>query len=298
MKLVQKILSHGLLIAFIVAAFFIYTNRTGLFPQWFGTVEKTAQHPASEKPDEASARTREKQPSASLPEAPHSATEPATVQPQTVIEPQTSVSTPAPAQYRPVTVAEPELETESLPEAATQQTETTPVAVEDVTPPEAEPVTVEDVTPAETAPVTVETAPVTVEKVMPMEADVVTQQPAGTDLVEVPQQPSVAAPDAMFKKQLNEARQYYWQHKPRAAEVAYQALAKAYPQNPDVWGEIGNFYFSLRQRKSVIEAYSRCVGLLIDQGEPMRARQLLNILYRLGAPEARELEIRMQQAGG
>lgn len=35
MKLVQKVLSHGLLIAFIVAAFFIYTNRMDLFPQWF-----------------------------------------------------------------------------------------------------------------------------------------------------------------------------------------------------------------------------------------------------------------------
>ena len=35
MKLVQKVLSHGLLIAFFVAVFFVYMNRAELFPQWF-----------------------------------------------------------------------------------------------------------------------------------------------------------------------------------------------------------------------------------------------------------------------
>ena len=36
MKLLQKILSHGLLIAFFVAVFFLYLYRVDLFPQWFG----------------------------------------------------------------------------------------------------------------------------------------------------------------------------------------------------------------------------------------------------------------------
>ena len=43
MKLIQKILSHGLLIAFVVGAFFAYTNRAELFPQWFGKKEKAWQ---------------------------------------------------------------------------------------------------------------------------------------------------------------------------------------------------------------------------------------------------------------
>ena len=42
MKMLQKILSHGLLIAVIVAAFFMYTNRAELLPNWFGK-DKTAQ---------------------------------------------------------------------------------------------------------------------------------------------------------------------------------------------------------------------------------------------------------------
>ncbi len=36
MKVVQKILSHGLLITFFVAIFFLYLYRGALFPQWFG----------------------------------------------------------------------------------------------------------------------------------------------------------------------------------------------------------------------------------------------------------------------
>ena len=55
MKLVQKILSHGLLIAFIVAAFFAYTNRTKLFPQWFGKTEQAVQQAANETPEGAPA---------------------------------------------------------------------------------------------------------------------------------------------------------------------------------------------------------------------------------------------------
>jgi len=37
MKHAQKVLGHGLLIAFIVAAFFASTNRLELIPHWFGT---------------------------------------------------------------------------------------------------------------------------------------------------------------------------------------------------------------------------------------------------------------------
>ena len=41
MKLIQKILSHGLLIAFFVAVFFLYLYRADLFPQWFDEQAET-----------------------------------------------------------------------------------------------------------------------------------------------------------------------------------------------------------------------------------------------------------------
>ena len=42
MRLFQKILSHGLLIGFFGAVFFLYLYRVDLFPQWFGSVEGRA----------------------------------------------------------------------------------------------------------------------------------------------------------------------------------------------------------------------------------------------------------------
>lgn len=54
MKLVQKILSHGLLIAFFIAVFFLYLYRQSLFPQWFGTESQSvARHSESTQQERA-----------------------------------------------------------------------------------------------------------------------------------------------------------------------------------------------------------------------------------------------------
>jgi len=50
MKLVQKILSHGLLIVIILAAFFAYTKRDELFPELMSKIDKHEQQKADEKP--------------------------------------------------------------------------------------------------------------------------------------------------------------------------------------------------------------------------------------------------------
>ena len=52
MKIVQKIFSHGLLIAFFVAVFFIYLYRGELFPQWF---DKQAQTEVTPSPSPSAA---------------------------------------------------------------------------------------------------------------------------------------------------------------------------------------------------------------------------------------------------
>ena len=46
MKIVQKIFSHGLLIAFFVAVFFVYLYRGELFPQWFDKQAQTEVTPS------------------------------------------------------------------------------------------------------------------------------------------------------------------------------------------------------------------------------------------------------------
>ena len=111
-------------------------------------------------------------------------------------------------------------------------------------------------------------------------------------------EPQISAEDARLQQQLGQAREFYWSRDLRGAAAAYQSLGEAYPDNAEVWGEIGNFYFSLRRSEQAGAAYSHAIELLMQNNDPVRARQLLGVLFRLDARKARELETRLQQAGG
>lgn len=337
MKLVQKILSHGLLIAFIVATFFVYTNRADLFPQWFGKTENAVQQAANEKPDEASApvpeqrkvsrpkpeKTVSKKPVAPLDEKTGSPAEEAASPPapaekderETPLpdEPQDSgavqhlLTPPAGApgvvaadtskQVRPVqTDVGGSTDGPTLGVAGGTQGET---GVSDSAQTQATAVAESTVALAQ-APGSrpAETTPAKVEPVTTAQTNVTEQQATDAAPIQAPPRQTAPTIDPQLERQLEEARRHYWQRDLRGAAAAYQALSRAYPDNPDVWGEMGNFYFNQRQREPASAAYSRCIELLIDQGEPVRASQLLNVLYRLDALKARELETRLQQAGG
>ena len=72
--------------------------------------------------------------------------------------------------------------------------------------------------------------------------------------------------------------------------------AATIPGNADVWGEIGNFYYSVQQSQPAGTAYYRTVSLLIDKGDTQKARELLGVLYELDADRGRELDVRLQQS--
>jgi tetratricopeptide (TPR) repeat protein len=311
MKLVQKILSHGLLIAFIVAAFFAYTNRTKLFPQWFGKTEKAVQQAANETPEGAPApaerkvsrpmpeKTLSKKPVAPLEEATHgaaeeTATQPVPAAPEKEVEPKTPPSHEPEDSSAARQLVEPPMAAEAPPPPVV--TAETPGQVQQVQADTAGSAGVQ--TPPQQAQTT-ESAAATAQPVTSAKPDVAaTPAAAGDQMQASSQQQAIPPADAQLEKQLEEARRFYWQRNLREAAAAYQALSEAYPQNADVWGEMGNVYFSLRQREPASAAYSRCIELLIDQGDQARARQLLNVLFRLDAPKARELETQMQQVGG
>ena len=122
-------------------------------------------------------------------------------------------------------------------------------------------------------------------------AEPATESPAAAE-------PQMSAEDARLQQQLGQAREFYWSRDLRGAAAAYQSLGEAYPDNAEVWGEIGNFYFSLRRSEQAGAAYSHAIELLMQNNDPVRARQLLGVLFRLDARKARELEARLQQAGG
>ena len=297
-----------MLIAFIVVAFFAYANRADLFPQWFGKTGKWTQQAANGKPATTAQTPEERKVTRPLPEK--------TLSKKPVTPPDAAVHgaeensgkelAPAPVtdELTPPPASEPESDAATnapAPRAAVTPTEPTP---------QASPAVVSDEGPAPNG--TAETQAEAVADVaanaqqtdttalapVPAAAAAAGEQSAVAAVPALPQQEGGPAADLQLEQQLKEARQHYWQHDIRGAESAYRALSETYPQNPDVWGEMGNFYFSLRRREPATEAYSRCIELLITQDKPAPARQLLSVLYRLDALKARELETRLQQAGG
>lgn len=345
MKLLQKILSHGLLIAFLVAVFFLYQERAGLFPQWFG---KSAQHasapvkavektpaPAPVEPKSVATETApvaaqnvgrttpaeaegvKETPVAAVPgnDVPAAEAVTATQEPPTASAETTAavIDRPAPV-FRPldeeqtestpaagtetvaadagVDVSRPATE-QSEPEPGTAAVEQQPVPVAEpaiTAPPMPEPVATK--APVVTPPVTEMQAANTVTS--PPDIEPAAVEPAATAASDT----APAAADPVFQSRLEQARSLFWQRKPRAALQAYRGLTADYPNSAQAWGELGNLYFNLRQAPAAANAYARAIDLLIAQGEFMRAHQLLGVMYRLDARQARQLESRLRQTDG
>jgi len=392
MKLVQKILSHGLFIAFIVGAVLVYTKRAELFPQWFGASQPVAAKASSGKladatPDNGVPAT-ERKVSRPLPEktlmkepvappvpAPEEAAPSETAPEGEAPAPGQQTSTPG------TTSSSPERESAGQPapeqagdtgvsekkpvfrplekheqQAAAGAAESEPAAPPEAAPDQnagggadAQPVfrpldggqpsktaatgvqeapAVEAPAPEAGAPATAEATPngqsevanaapqPAEEKVAvaaPAEEKVAVAAPAEVARAAVPKpaaaddtaaaQAASGAPaggeDARLQQMLEQARGLFWRRDLRGAAAAYTAVSDAYPDNAEVWGEIGNFYFSLHQAEPAGEAYAHAIELLAQNDEPMRARRLLDVLFRLDPQKARELESRLRvQTGG
>jgi hypothetical protein len=319
MKIIQKILSHGLLIAFFVAVFFIYLYRGELFPQWFGKQAQTEVTPSpstATQPPVASAEEPQpaqvagiddeiqsvapgltepvveavEQPIATQPSsaaAPVAASAPAQTEAMTDVpaageQPaeQTADAATA-AQYRPVG-----------PEEASKETYNPVVprvddaGVAQYRPAGPDEVSKQTYNPVAEAPASVTTAP----EYRPLKAKK-TAPPGATAAV------PAAASESDFQSQLEQARQHYWRRDMPAAEQGYRRLTESHPERAEVWGELGNLFFSQREMVQATDAYYRAIELLIERGDAERARQLLGAMYQLDAEKAKELETRLRQAG-
>jgi hypothetical protein len=100
-----------------------------------------------------------------------------------------------------------------------------------------------------------------------------------------------------FRTRIAQARETFWHRDMPGALQAYRSLVEAFPEQPDGWGELGNLYLTLGQRSVAADAYYHAVSLLIDEGETVRARHLLRMLYGLDSVKASELEKRLRQVG-
>ncbi len=108
-----------------------------------------------------------------------------------------------------------------------------------------------------------------------------------------PVTPAVPETGLSLQQRLATARALYWQQDMRGAQAVYRSLLQAYPDNADVWGEAGNFYFSQQQRKAAADAYFHAADLLIRQGQAQRARRLLDVMHQLDDEKTRELRRRL-----
>ncbi|MCO6411850.1 MAG: hypothetical protein J5I92_03815 [Thiogranum sp.] len=373
MKLVQKILSHGLLIAFFVAVFFLYLYRQSLFPQWFGTesqsvaqqTESTQQERATAEPAPATAMAEPPQASASaatgqaveagaadlpslagadtaapaddsLPpmagEAAPSQASPEDTRPaQPAVAPQAQGSgaddMPSPAeasvaaaypdtdvsaQYRPLEEAESDaaMGTDATPASPQPETEaagiSAPAATTQTTPAD---VSQPAQQPAYAAPAAEDASP----QYRPLQqqpreppesyrAPQAAQRSAAYPAVAAPQSThdtrNVAQAEPEFRAGLAEAREIFWSGDLRGAEMRYRNLVESWPEQADGWGELGNLYLTMDQRAMAAEAYHKATGLLIDQGETLRAQHVLRMLHGLDPQKAGELEQRLRQSGG
>ena len=312
MKMLQKILSHGLLIAVIVAAFFIYTNRAELLPEWFGKAETTQ-----------TARNDERAPAQPVePGVTTAATSAGGVTNLTAdkaaavsVEPEVSAAGQAAIEPAAVSAPEPEAVSTYRPlDSGQQDASATGIRAADtpeaVAAPRYRPLPSEEVdknvAAAGQADAGVSETPA--EPVQPAEQSVdpklTGQEPVPSEQPSAPEISAVAAVNPSSDKpagktvqqQLEEARQLYWQRDVSAATEAYEALGRDYPRDADIWGEIGNFYYSIQQSEPAGIAYYRTVSLLIDKGDTQKARQLLGVLYELDANRGRELDARLQQS--
>jgi len=369
MKLVQKLLSHGLLITFFVAVFFVYLYRVELFPQWFGEQaqsvaerskpatqqeplaaqtaptqgralvpvpagepEQVADRPpameqASGDESELPPMASQSQGSSELPprsellpplapaagtafggqdrevvppvayrpneEAEATASAPEITAQPPAAEPAVS-EVPPPPVYRPLEAEREAVDSQVLATAAAPEQDETvsPPVYRPLEPPKGTAATGAEAPAAGSAASEVESPVSGSRPPEQSEAQPGTIPPAQTQTAA--QQP-VSTPGSDYQAELDQARQYFWRRDTEAALAAYEELARTYQQSAEVWGELGNVYFSLGHRQAAAASYYQAGRLLIDNGDIQRAYGLLQVMYGLDREKASELENRLRQ---
>lgn len=294
MKIVQRLLSHSLLIIVVVAASSAYVYRAELFPERFGTsASATGGNGMEEMVDAMRAKAE------SLKEQVVSAV--GSSEPQVDATPATEPAAAAPE--LPPVVAGADVSSGDEVPAASNDVVNSDVAGRDVV--------TDDVVTSDAAKVAVAETP----QFRPSAPDSAPEQdapPTTLARVETPQpQPAAdttAAPQSSAdnatgsgdtaskatEQLLRAAREAFWQRDFVTAEGHYKSLLEQQQDNPDVFGELGNLYFQLGRWPLAAEAYLQAGRRLVEQGEPLRAQHLLRVLRGLDMRKAAQLEMTMR----
>jgi len=266
MKLIRYILSHGLLLGILVAIGFGYYYRARLFSDEVNQRIDLTVNAAMEK-------TR------GITEVFQAGKKQDDAGPVTNTE-----SEPAQVSVTPVIPAEPPMET--------SRAETSDAAVVE----QQGTVQHETSTPTEVASINENTAESVAEDKQALPAPETSEaeaiQQAGNNEPEVADsdQQAAAKPQAVL---IGEARQAFQAGDPGKAIVLYQELSELNPGNPNVFGELGNVYYSLGKWKQAGSAYFEAASLLLDQGHTRQVQYLYRVIQGLDQESAEKLKARM-----
>lgn len=99
------------------------------------------------------------------------------------------------------------------------------------------------------------------------------------------------------QESLENARSLYWKRDVEAAVFAYQQVVTTDPNHAQAWGELGNLYFNHGRWAEAADSYYAAGMLLVDQGDPERASQILRVLYGLDSAKGEKLQKRLESSG-
>jgi len=92
---------------------------------------------------------------------------------------------------------------------------------------------------------------------------------------------------------LNNARLAYLNGKPEQAAQLYQELSELNPDDPNVFGEMGNVFYSQGKWKEAGLAYFEAANCLLEQGHPEQVPYLYRVIQGLDQESAEKLRIKM-----
>ncbi len=115
-------------------------------------------------------------------------------------------------------------------------------------------------------------------------------EPATEEVVETSAAPVASSvTDDQNRTLLIEARNAFWARDLDKAIETYNSLASSQPDNPDLWGELGNVYMAANKPEGAVEAYARAAEILIEKGNLQQIGKLIQIIGRFDQDKARAL---------
>jgi tetratricopeptide (TPR) repeat protein len=81
------------------------------------------------------------------------------------------------------------------------------------------------------------------------------------------------------------ARRAFWNGDLEAAEAAYIEAIARYPDDPDLFGELGNLYVSMGRRQRALDAFYESALRLRATGESEKLSEVIDLLESHGYPQ-------------